>query len=83
MHTGSHRGALVVDGGLQTAATKHTCVYVMDLLSCADNCFFWGVGPKCHQLFVFTVVGGPPPQRCRQFHSQDSFLRGALGGSQI
>ena len=42
MHTGSHREALVVDGGLQTAAAKHTCVYVMDLLSCADSCFFLG-----------------------------------------
>ena len=38
MHTGSHRGALVVDGGLQTAATKHYCVSVMDLLSCAEIC---------------------------------------------
>ena len=61
MHTGSHRGALVVDGGLQTAATKHYCVSVMDLLSCADNEFFFGGWvPKCHQLFVFTLVAPPP-----------------------
>ena len=63
MHTGSHRGALVVDGGLQTAATKHTCVYVMDLLSCADNCFFWGGGSEMPSAVCFYSSWGPPASK--------------------